>query len=61
MSFHDKFKFDIKHVKGKERKIVNTLRMNTYNFMELTVSKTNIDFIEQIQKSITSDPKYMGI
>jgi len=61
MEFLSEFEFDIKHIKGKEKKIEDALRKHAYNLMEKSTSSTNTDFIEDIRNSITSDTKYLEI
>lgn len=61
MVFLSEFEFDIKHIKGKENKIVDALRRHSYTLMEVSVSSVSTYLVEYIKKSITSDPKYVEI
>jgi len=61
MVFLSEFEFDIKYIKGKENNITYALRRHAYNIMEVTVSSTKENFLENIQNSIINDPKYLKI
>lgn len=61
MAFLSELEFDIKHIKGEENKIVGALIRHAYNLIEVAISNTNTEFVEQIWNSITNDLKYLEI
>lgn len=61
LAFLSEFEFDIKHIKRKENKIAYALSRHTHALMVTTVSGDHKDFLEQIQKAIEINRKYLEI
>jgi len=49
MDFLSEFEFDIKHMKGKENEIENSLSKHAHALMETSVSGVSTDFMEHIR------------
>lgn len=61
MVFLSKFKFDLKHVKGKENKIEYALTKHGHNLVEVNVSGISTDILEKIRNCLLVDPTYLEI
>ena len=55
------YHFELKHIKGKENKVVDALSRRTHMIYEVTLSQTNADLHERIRMANKVDPFYVEI
>ena len=58
LSFLSEFDMDIKHIKGKENKIVDALRRNGYQNISHIGSSASFDLEDLVEKVADQDPNY---
>jgi hypothetical protein len=56
LSFLSEFDFEIKHIKGKENKVADSLSRRTGGIYEIIVSKEDNDLSEKIKSAGTCIP-----
>jgi hypothetical protein len=61
LEFLYKYEFDIKHIKGKENKVVDALNMRVHELHATTISLYQTDFKGIIYKSTKVDLQYMEL
>ena len=61
MAFLSEYHFDLKHIKGKENKVVDALSRGTHMIYEVNLSQTNVDLHENIREANGFDPFYVDI
>ena len=61
LSFLSEFDMDIKHVKGKENKIVDALSRNSWKNISNIRSSASLDLEELIKKVADQDPNYENL
>jgi len=55
------FDFEIKHLKGKENRVANTLSQKVHCLYEISCSKGQTTFEEMIKEAVDQDLKYRQI
>ena len=61
LDFLSEYHFKLKHIKGKENKIVDALSQRTHMIYEVTISQTDLDLHERIRTTNRFDPFYVEI
>ena len=61
LDFLNEYQFELKHIKGKENKVVNALSRQTHMIYEVTLSQTDADLHERIRAVNRVDPFYVEI
>ena len=61
LSFLSEFDMDIKHIKGKETKIIDTLSINACQNIRRIGSSASLDLKELVKKVASQDPNYENL
>jgi hypothetical protein len=61
LEFLSEYDFDIKHIKGKENKVVDALSMRVHEMHATTISMYQIDFCDRILEFSKSYMRYVDI
>ena len=61
LAFLSEYHFELKHIKGKENKVVDALSRQNHMIYEVTLSLTNADLHERIREANGVDPFYVEI
>ena len=61
LAFLSEYHFELKHIKGKENKVVDALSRRTHIIYEVTLSQTDAYFHERIRVANKVDPFYVEI
>ena len=61
IAFLSEYDFEIKHIKGKENKVVDALRRNAVTSFVATISSYKTDLEDKLEKGISLDPKYQRL
>ena len=61
LTFLSQYHFELKHINGKENKVVDSLRQRTHMIYEVTLSQTDADLHERIITANRVDPFYVEI
>ena len=61
LDFLSEYHFEIKHIKGKEKKIADALIRRAHMIYEVTLSQTDLDLHERIRTANGFDPFYVEI
>jgi hypothetical protein len=59
LSFLSEFDFEVRHIKGKEKKFVDSLIRRTNEHYEISVSKEENDIKQRIKYARSNDEKYI--
>ena len=58
LEFLSEYEFDIKHIKGKERKVVDALNRRVHELHATTISMYQLDLKDRIIEATKSDWQY---
>ena len=58
LSFLRKFNFEVRHIKGKENKVADTLRRRVHGFFEINISRAESDLEQRIRTIGINDGNY---
>ena len=58
MAFLSEFDFEVKHIKGKENKVVDALSRRTHEVYEITTSQPEGDLLSRIKIASIHDDEY---
>ena len=58
LAFLSKYDFEIKHIKGKENKVVDALSRNVVNFFIVSISSYKTDLEDKLKEGTKKDPEY---
>ena len=61
LDFLSEYHFELKHIKGKEKNIIDALSRRTHMIYEVNLSQTDSYLHERIRKSNKVDPFYVEI
>ena len=61
LAFLSEYHFELKHIKGNEKKVVDALSRQTDMIYEVTLSQTDVDLHEKIRTANKVDPFYVEI
>ena len=61
LDFLNEYHFELKHIKGKENKVVDALRWRTHMIYEVNLSQTDVYLHERIRAANRVDPFYVEI
>ena len=61
LDFLSEHHFELKHIKGKENKVINALSRWAHMIYEVTLSQTDVDLHEKIRAANWVDPLYVEI
>jgi hypothetical protein len=61
LEFLSEYDFDIKHIKGKENKVVNALNIRVHEMYATTLNIYQLDLKDKISKAAKSDLQYIEI
>ena len=61
LAFLSEYHFELKHIKGKENKVIYALSQRTHMIYEVMLSKTDADLHEMIRVAKRVDPFYVEI
>ena len=61
LDFLSEYHFELKHIKGKENKVVDALSRRTHMIYEVTLSQTDAYLHEKIRTANKVDPFYVEI
>ena len=61
MAFLSEYHFELKHIKGKEKNIIDALSRRTHMIYEVNLSHTDSYLHERIRKTNRVDPFYVEI
>ena len=59
LAFLSEYHFELKHIKGKENKVVDALSRRMHMIYEVTLSQTDVDLHERIITANKVDPFYV--
>ena len=58
MAFLNNFDFEVRHIKGKENKAVDTLSRRTHEVYKVIMSHPKSDLLDKIKTTSTQDVEY---
>ena len=61
LAFLSEYHFELKHIKGKKKKVVKALSWRNHMIYEVTLSQTDADLHEKIRMANKVDPFYVEI
>ena len=61
LDFLSEYHFELKHIEGKENKVVDALSRQTHMIYEVTLSQNDADLHERIRATNGVDPFYVEI
>ena len=61
LDFLSKYDFEIKHIKGKENKVVDSLSKNAVTSFVASINSYKIDLEDKMEEGIRQDPKYQNL
>ena len=61
MAFLSEFDFQVKHIKGKENKVVDALIRRTHEVYEITVSQPEGDLLSRIKIASIHNAEYWNL
>ena len=61
LSFLSEYDFEIKHIKGKENKVVDALSRNVVTSFVATISSYKTDLEDKLEEAIKRDPEYQNL
>ena len=61
LAFLGEYDFEIKHIKGKENKVVDALRRNVVTSLVATISNYKTNLEHKLEEGIKWDPEYQNL
>ena len=61
LAFLSEYDFEIKHIKGKENKVVYALSRNAVTSFVPTINSYKIDLEDKLEEGIKRDPEYQSL
>ena len=61
LAFLGEYDFEIKHIKGKENKVVDALRRNVVTSFVATISSYKTDLEDKLTKGLRQDLEYQNL
>ena len=61
MAFLSEFDFEVKHIKGKENRVVDALSRRTHEVYEIDVSQSENDLLSSIKTTSIHDAEYINL
>ena len=61
MAFLSEFDFEVKHIKGKENRVVDTLTRRACEVYEITMSQPKSDLMRRIKTTNIHDAEYENL
>jgi hypothetical protein len=58
LAFLSEFDFEVRHIKGKENKVTNSLRRRVHGLFEINISREESDLEQRIRKTRINDRNY---
>ena len=58
LAFLSEFDFEVRHIKGKENKVVDALSRRTHGISEITSSHPKSDLLDRVKVASTQDTNY---
>ena len=58
LAFLSEYYFKIKYIKGKENKVVDSIRRNAVTSFVVAISNYKIDLEDKLEEQIKRDPQY---
>ena len=58
LAFLRKFNFEVRHIKGKENKVVDALSRRVHGLFEINVSRASSDLEQRINNAGNNDENY---
>ena len=59
LAFLSEFDFEVRHIKGKENKVVDALRWRNNGLFEISITKEENDIEQRIKTARSNDEKYI--
>ena len=61
MAFLSEFNFEVKHINGKENKVVDALNRRTHEVYEITMSRPESDLLSRVKTTSEHDAEYLNL